>query len=97
MKRVRKEPSRLREAVSNNGILTVDGDQLDKLLNAMSRVHGPWDSVSTTIRKVYQVLEAEGIIPEEVATRTFQRIAVLDRVIERTESVLSRLSTHING
>lgn len=97
MKSVRKEPARLPEAVSNSGILTLDGDELDKLLNAMRRVHGPWNSVSSTIRKVYQVLQAEGIISEEVATRTCQRIAVLDRVIDRTESALSRLSSHIDG
>jgi hypothetical protein len=97
MKTMRKESSRLREAVSNSGILTVDGDQIDMLLKAMSRIHVPWNSVSTTIRKVYQVLQAEGIISKEVATRTFQRIAVLDRVIEKTESALSRLSSHIDG
>jgi hypothetical protein len=94
---MRREPKRLREAVSNSGILTVDGDQVDMLLNAMRKIHGPWNSVSTTIRKVYQVLQAEGIISKEVATRTFQRIAVLDRVIEKTESALSRLSSHIDG
>jgi len=97
MKIVRKEPSRLPESVSNSGIVTVDGDQLDLILKAMRGIHGPWNSVSTTIRRVYQVLQAEGIISKEVATRTFQRIAVLDRVIEKTEFALSRLSSHIDG